>query len=86
MKMVKSIPWYPLFPGEIPGDPDLGGWRPLHSRFFSGKVRSARIKTPDLLTGIKQLAQEITMRNLRSAIQFVAITVSLRNQVLVRST
>ena len=29
----------PLFPGESPGDPELGGWRPLPSQFYKPKRR-----------------------------------------------
>ena len=79
--MSMLISWHPLLPGENPGDPDLGGWRPLHPRFFSRKVAGAQTKTLDLLTGIRQLAQTITRRNLESAIQYVAAMVSIRNRV-----
>ena len=30
-----SITFTPLFPGEFPGDPELGGWRPLPKRFYT---------------------------------------------------
>jgi hypothetical protein len=30
-----NITWLPLQPGESPGDPDLGGWRPLPKRFYT---------------------------------------------------
>lgn len=79
--MLKRIPWYPLFPGESPGDPELGGWRPLHPAIFRTKVASSRIETVNLLTSIQQLGQEIARRNLQSAIQFVATMVSIKNQV-----
>lgn len=29
-----SITFTPLFPGEFPGDPELGGWRPLPKHFY----------------------------------------------------
>ncbi len=75
------IPWHSLFPGEMPGDPDLGGWRPLRPTILCSRVASGRIKTLNLFTGIQQLGQEIAKRNLESAIQFVATMVSIRNQV-----
>jgi len=30
-----TIYFIPLAPGESPGDPELGGWRPLPLRFFT---------------------------------------------------
>ncbi len=29
-----SLTFVPLYPGEAPGDPELGGWRPLPRRFY----------------------------------------------------
>ena len=75
------IPWHSLFPGEMPGDPDLGGWRPLHPAILGSKVTSNHIRTLSLLASIQQLGQEITRRNLESAIQYVATMVSIRNRV-----
>ncbi len=79
--MSMLISWHPLLPGENPGNTNLGGWRPLNPPPFKGRVRSVQIKAPDLLTGIRQLAQTITRRNLESAIQYVATMVSIRNRV-----
>jgi len=79
--VLKRIPWYPLFPGESPGDPDLGGWRPLHPAIFRSKVAGSHIETLNLFASIQQLGQVITRRNLESAIQFVATMVSIKNQV-----
>ena len=30
-----SLTFAPLFSGEAPGDPELGGWRPLPRRFYT---------------------------------------------------
>jgi len=30
-----SITFTPLFSDEFPGDPELGGWRPLPKRFYT---------------------------------------------------
>ncbi len=30
-----SLTFTPLFSGEAPGDPELGGWRPLPKRFYT---------------------------------------------------
>ncbi len=78
--MQTKIPWYPLFLDESPGDPELGGWRPVHPTLFYGKVKR-QIEAISLLVGIQQLSQEIARRNLESAIQFVATMVSIKNQV-----
>ncbi len=80
MEVPIKIPWYPLSPGESPGDPELGGWRPLNPAIFHSKVASSHVETPSLLASIQQLGQEITRRNLESAIQFVATMVSIRNR------
>lgn len=29
-----NIIFTPLYPGEAPGDPELGGWRPLPKQFY----------------------------------------------------
>lgn len=78
--MSTMMSWRPLLPGEKPGDPELGGWRPLRPTVLGSRVASGRIKTLNLFTGIQQLGQEIAKRNLESAIQFVATMVSIRNQ------
>jgi len=30
-----SLTFAPLFSGEAPGDPELGGWRPLPKQFYT---------------------------------------------------
>ena len=30
-----NITFIPLYPGEAPGDPELGGWRPLPKQFYT---------------------------------------------------
>lgn len=32
---LSNITFIPLFPGEAPGDPELGGWRPLPKQFYT---------------------------------------------------
>lgn len=32
---LSNITFIPLYPGESPGDPELGGWRPLPKRFYT---------------------------------------------------
>ena len=32
---LSNITFIPLYPGEAPGDPELGGWRPLPKRFYT---------------------------------------------------
>lgn len=36
-----NIIFTPLFPGEFPGDPELGGWRPLPNQLYKPKQRLA---------------------------------------------
>jgi len=31
---LSNITFIPLYPGEAPGDPELGGWRPLPKQFY----------------------------------------------------
>jgi len=58
----------PLAPGESPGDPELGGWRPLRLRF------STRRRVPLLSVG--EAARIVTARlvkfQVRQAIAIVA--------------
>jgi len=32
---LSNITFIPLYPGETPGDPELGGWRPLPKQFYT---------------------------------------------------
>jgi len=32
--ILSNITFIPLYPGESPGDPGLGGWRPLPKQFY----------------------------------------------------
>ncbi len=32
---LSNITFISLYPGEAPGDPELGGWRPLPRRFYT---------------------------------------------------
>ena len=79
--MSTMMSWHPLLPGEKPGDPELGGWRPLRPTILCSRVASGRIKTLNLFTCIQQLGQVIARRNLESAIRYVATMVSIRNRV-----
>jgi hypothetical protein len=31
----RNTSFVPLYPGESPGDPELGGWRPLPKHFYA---------------------------------------------------
>ena len=76
-----KVSWWPLFPGEKPGDPELGGWRPLHLGFLRRLQLDEGSETIDLLTAIKQIGYIITYRNLQSAITFIGSKVTLNNRI-----
>lgn len=75
-----KVTWRPLFPGENPGDPELGGWRPLRIRSFRGFPLKEHCEIIDLLTAIKQIGHMITCRNLKSAITFIGGKVTQNNR------
>ncbi len=33
--ILSNITFIPLYPGEAPGDPELGGWRPWPKRLYT---------------------------------------------------
>lgn len=67
----------PLAPGEAPGDPELGGWRPLPKNFFR---KSDPLSFPALTISLKQAIQltsfKVRYLRLRRAIETVVIGLS----------
>ena len=45
------ITFKPLVPGEIPGDPELGGWRPLPKSLFG---KPAYLTVPSITMDLEQ--------------------------------
>lgn len=69
----------PLAPGEAPGDPELGGWRPLPKNFFR---KSNRLPFPAPIISLKQAIQLIRFKVrylcLRRAIETVVTDLQRR--------
>jgi hypothetical protein len=63
-----NITFIPLYPGEAPGDPELGGWRPWPKRFYT---RQKRV-TLSLEEAIRLVAFRLHEFQLRQAIEIVA--------------
>jgi len=63
-----SISFAPLYPGEAPGDPELGGWRPLPKRFYT--------RQEQLILSLEEVVRLVTFRlhefQLRQAVGIVA--------------
>jgi len=59
----------PLAPGEAPGDPELGGWRPLPSSYY--RNRSA-INIIGLWQALQCLGFELRYRKLTRAMEIIA--------------
>ena len=55
--------------GDVPGDPELGGWRPLPSSYF--RKRSA-VNVVDLWQGLQCLGFELRYRKLARAMAIIA--------------
>lgn len=66
-----TVMWQPLYPGEEPGDPELGGWRPLLLRRGSAKQRRV-----SLLEALRLLVKRIERQNVTAAINFVALKIA----------
>lgn len=64
----RNISFLPLYSGEAPGDPDLGGWRPLPKRFFT--------RQEQVILSLEEVVRLIAFRlhefQLRQAIGIVA--------------
>jgi len=79
-------PFLALQPGELPGDPELGGWRPLPrstGRDFQRQTASLsewRVSTgPISLTeAIRLVAHRVRIFNLREALGMVAARLAVR--------
>jgi len=71
-----SIQFTPLDSGESPGDPELGGWRPLRLRF------SPRRRVPFLSVGEagRVVAARLANFQLRRAIEIVARRLALSSK------
>ena len=63
-----SLTFVPLHPGEAPGDPELGGWRPLPRRFY--------IRQGQVILSLEEVIRLIAFRlhefQLRQAVGIVA--------------
>ena len=66
------IQFTPLAPGEKPGDPELGGWRPLHPRFFKSSAITAEALPLSFEEAVRVVAARIARFQLRQAIEIVA--------------
>ena len=64
----------PLAPGEKPGDPELGGWRPLPKSLFRHQV-SLGVPSPaiSLEQAVALVGFAVQYLNLRRAIRALAI-------------
>lgn len=66
------IRFMPLAPGENPGDPELGGWRPLHPSFFRSSDITVETLTLSLEEAVRIVAARIAGFQLRQAIEIVS--------------
>jgi len=62
------IQFVPLAPGESPGDPELGGWRPLRLRFSTQR----RVLPLSMGEAACVVAARLVKFQLRRAIEIVA--------------
>jgi len=65
---LRRIYFVPLCPGEFPGDPELGGWRPLPKQFFRHR-NAAALSIED---AVRIVASRLTGFNLTQAITVLA--------------
>jgi len=65
-------PFSALQPGELPGDPELGGWRPLVFRSFEPKHESRFT----LMQAVQLVAWKARSFTLREALGIVAARVA----------
>lgn len=63
-----NITFISLQPGEAPGDPELGGWRPLPKQFY----KRQKLLTLSLEQSLKVVAFRLHEFQLRQAIGIVA--------------
>ena len=65
---LSNITFIPLFPGEAPGDPELGGWRPLPKQFY----KPQQWLTLSLEEVVRLIAFRLHEFQLRQAVAIVA--------------
>jgi len=63
-----NINFAPFYPGEAPGDPELGGWRPLPKCFYPRQEQVI----PSLEEVVRITAFRLHEFQLRQAIEIVA--------------
>jgi len=63
-----AIQFIPLAPGESPGDPELGGWRPLRLRFLTQPI----IPPLSVEEAVWVVVARLTKFQVRQAIEIVA--------------
>ena len=65
---LSNITFIPLYPGEAPGDPELGGWRPLPKHFY--------VRQEQLILSLEEIVRLIAFRlhefQLRQAVAIMA--------------
>ncbi len=63
-----SVSFAPLYPGEVPGNPELGGWRPLPRCFYT--------RQEQVILSLEEVVRLIAFRlhefQLRQAVGIVA--------------
>jgi hypothetical protein len=62
-----NITFIPLYPGEAPGDPELGGWRPWPKRFYTRQEQALSLEQ-----AVRLVAFRLHEFQLRQAIGIVA--------------
>jgi hypothetical protein len=70
-----NITFIPLCPGEAPGDPELGGWRPLPKQFYAHQ----KLLTLSLEQVLKVVAFRLHEFQLRQALRIVAHRLAANN-------
>ena len=80
--MPMIIRFVPLAPGENPGDPELGGWRPLHPSFFKSSATAVEDLPLSLEEAVRVVAARIARFQLRQAIEIVAQRLAKYQQAL----
>lgn len=63
-----NINFIPLYPGETPGDPELGGWRPLPKQFYTHQ----KLLALSLEQAVRLVAFRLHEFQLRQAVAIVA--------------
>ena len=65
---LSNITFIPLYSGEAPGDPELGGWRPLPRRFYT--------RQEQIILSLEEVVRLVAFRlhefQLRQAVTIVA--------------